>query len=151
MKSKGSEGLITVCKYLRRGAVGSEDKARPFSLVSSDRTRGNGLKVKYKKSHLNIRKIFYCLGNHTQEQVAPSSCGVAILGDVQKLPAHSPDQPALMIMLWAGHCTRRYTKPSNLNTFLILQMRMLSWCIPFSKAAANLRQEKTGVNPTSTG
>lgn len=79
--------------------MGSEDTARPFSVVSTDRTRGNGLKMKYEKSHLNIRKIFYCLGNRTLEQVAPSSCGVAILADVQKLPAHSPDQPVLVIML----------------------------------------------------
>lgn len=79
--------------------MGSEDKARPFSVVPSDRTRGSGLKIKYKKSHLNIRKNFYCLGNHTPEQVAPSSRGVAIPGDVQKLPADNPDQPALVIML----------------------------------------------------
>lgn len=55
--------------------------------------------MKYKKSHLNVRKIIYCLGNHPLEQVAPSSCGVAIPADVHKLPAHSPDQPALGIML----------------------------------------------------
>lgn len=85
--------------YVEGGAVGSEDKARPFSVVSSDRTRGNRLKMKYKKSHLNVRKIFYSLGNHPLEQVAPSSCGIAIPADVHKLPAHSPDQPALVIML----------------------------------------------------
>lgn len=44
--------------------MGSKDKTRPYSVASSDRTRGNGLKMKYKKSHLNLRKIFYWVITH---------------------------------------------------------------------------------------
>lgn len=44
--------------------MGSKDKARLCSVASSVRTRGNRLKMKYKKSHLNIRKIFYWVITH---------------------------------------------------------------------------------------
>lgn len=45
--------------------VGSEEyRAKLFSEASSQRTNGNGYKLKYSKFHLNIRKnIFNCKGH----------------------------------------------------------------------------------------
>jgi len=52
-------GLRNASKYLQGG--GQEDRARLFSVVSSDRTRGKGHKLKQRKLQLKTRKNFFPL------------------------------------------------------------------------------------------
>jgi len=51
--------FINAHKYLKGGC--QEDGSRLFSVVPSNRTRGNGHKLKHRKFQLSMRKNFFTL------------------------------------------------------------------------------------------
>jgi len=69
--------LVNAYKYLKREC--EADGPRYFPVVPSDRTRGNGHKLKHRRLCLNIRKNL--TSDQALAQVARRGCGVSILGD----------------------------------------------------------------------
>lgn len=79
---EASGKLVNVHKYLKGGS--KEHRARLLSLVSSERMRCNGHKLKYKTFQLNIRKsFFYSKGDQALEEVDQRGYGVFILEGIK--------------------------------------------------------------------
>ena len=97
-KRRQREDLISVDKYLRCGR--QREKARLFSAVCGDRTRGNGHKLKHGKFCTNMRRNFFTVeGDGALKQSAQWGCGVSFSGDVQDLPGCPSVQPAVGSLL----------------------------------------------------
>jgi len=64
--------------------------------MPSDRTRGNGHKLKHRKFCPNMRKNFFPLRvMKPREQVSQGGCGVSFSGDTEDPPGQGPVQPAV--------------------------------------------------------
>lgn len=82
--------LFLRCKYMMGGS--KEGRNSLLSPEAQRIARDNGLKVKYRKFYLNIRRI--CLMVKAVKH--RTSCEVSILGDIQNSPGKGHEQPAVI-------------------------------------------------------
>ena len=88
-KRKLRADLIVAFQYLK-GAY-RKDGEGPFPRECSDKTKGNGFKLKEGRFRLDIRK-----GGETMEQVAQRSCGCPLPGSVHGQVGRGFEQPGLV-------------------------------------------------------
>lgn len=73
---------------------GCKDGARVFSMIPSERTRGNGHKQQEIPSDKK-KILFYSEGGQALEEVAQKGCGASIFVDIKIPTGHCAGQPAL--------------------------------------------------------
>lgn len=71
-------------RHISISKAGVKDGARLFLVLSSDRTRSNSHKLKYKEFHLNMRKNTE--GGRVLEKAAQGCCGISLSEDIQNPP-----------------------------------------------------------------
>lgn len=92
LKLKEGTRLFSVFyQCLSKGGCKKKKQQPDFSVVTTERTRGKGQKLKPKK------KLFNCEGGQTPKQIAQRSCRVSILRGIQNLTGQSPGQTALAV------------------------------------------------------
>ena len=95
LKKRRLEGdLINAYKYLQ--GVHQEDGARLFSVVPSDRTKGQWAQTEAQEVlSEHEEELLPSEGDGALEQVAQGGCGVSFSGDIQDPPGQVPVQPAV--------------------------------------------------------
>ncbi|PKU27184.1 hypothetical protein llap_22512 [Limosa lapponica baueri] len=97
--------LIDAEQYLKGRC--QEDGVRLFSVVPSDRTRGNGHKLQHRKFHLNMRRNFFPVRvAETWKRMRREGVESPSLEIFQALPGRIPVQPGLHDPALEGGWTR---------------------------------------------
>lgn len=124
---KRGGSVEVVCKYQVGGNEGEE--ARLFSVVPTDRTRGNEYKSKHKIFYVNTRKhlflgFFYCemvkYWNKLSREISESP----FMDTSQNLTGHSPGEPApgdsAQVQKVRLHISRRCFQPQSFCVYMTI-------------------------------
>ena len=96
-KRRLQEDLSAAFQYLKEAR--KQEGEWLFTRVDSDRTRGNGLKLRQGRFRSDIRRKFFTQreGGDTLEQVAQGGCGCPIPGGIQGQAGCGSGQPGLVV------------------------------------------------------
>jgi len=97
MEKRRLGGDLPVASQYLKGAY-KQGGGMVVTTVDSDRSRGNGLKLRQRRFRLDIRRnSFHTEGCDTLEQVAQGGCGCPIPGGIQGQAGCGFGQPGLVV------------------------------------------------------
>ena len=97
LKKRRLQGDFIVAFHFLKGAYKQEGE-RLFMRMDSDRTRGNGLKLRQERLKLDIMSKFFTQeGGDALEQDGQGGCGCPIPGGIQGQAGCGSGQPGLVV------------------------------------------------------